>query len=396
MLPIAAVFSLLIWAYLALFRDNFWHGSERLTQSPTPWQWPAVTAIIPARDEAETIETVVSAHDRADYRGTFGIIVVDDASSDGTGDLVRDMAHNREIDVIAAPELPAGWSGKLNAVSAGITQGSSRASSRASSVAPGYYFLTDADIVVAPDTLSKLVAKALDENLVLVSLMSRLDARGIWGSLLIPAFIYFFQKLYPFPAVNSFDRTIAGAAGGCMLVNAAALEDAGGIASIKGALIDDCALAERLKNRGSEKRSIWLGLADKEAISKRDNRSLSSIWNMVARTAFAELNYSPMKLLGTIIGMVIVYLIPPVATATGLLTGNMQLTVIGVIAWSIMALTYSPTLKLYGKSPLLSFSMPVAGLFYTAMTLSSAARHWRGRGGQWKGRTYTESASDKS
>jgi len=249
-----------------------------------------------------------------------------------------------------------------------------------------YFLFTDADIVHGPDTLEKLVAKAEAECLSLTSLMARLDARGFWGGLLIPAFIYFFQKLYPFPHSNDPWHDVAAAAGGCMLVRRRALERTGGVAAIKDNLIDDCALARQLK--GEVERRIWIGLADKEVVSLRDNRSLSSIWSMVSRTAFTQLDYSWLKLAGTVIAMTLIYLAAPLIIFTWPLHGNIAATLTAIAAWFIMSMTYRPTAKLYDQSRWKAFSLPTAAFFYTLMTITSAWKHLRGRGGAWKGRAY--------
>jgi hopene-associated glycosyltransferase HpnB len=273
MLLILSSIALAAWAYLALFRGKFWKATERLLPAPAPSAWPEIVAVIPARNESETIKAAITSHMKSDYPGTFTVVLADDGSEDGTADKARMAPALRPLEIIASPSLAPGWTGKLSAVNAGIE--------RASLTHPEarYWLLTDADIVHAPSTLRRLVAKAEQDELVLVSLMARLDARGFWGGLLIPAFVYFFQKLYPFPLVNDASRPIAAAAGGCMLVRRNALTDAGGIEAISNALIDDCALAAQLKRQGP----IWLGIADDEVESLRDNRSLASIWKMVER-----------------------------------------------------------------------------------------------------------------
>ncbi len=228
------------WAVLLLFRGGFWRADQRLPRDvAAPPEWPGVVAVIPARNEAATIADVVGAHRAADYPGGYPVIVVDDGSGDGTAALARAAGAM----VVAAPALPPGWSGKLWALKAGIEQ--------AGRVAPGaqWLLLTDADIRHGENTLRRLVALAEGRGLAMVSLMARLHARGIWGGLLVPAFVFFFQMLYPFPLANRPGHRVAAAAGGCVLIRRDVLEAIGGIEAIRGALIDDCALAGQARGR---------------------------------------------------------------------------------------------------------------------------------------------------
>ena len=374
--------SLAIWIYLYVGRDRFWRADQRLERREPLAHWPAVIAVIPARDEADSIAAVIKAHLATAYPGDFQVVLVDDHSSDGTAAIARTAADEgrRALEIVSAPPLGSGWSGKLWALHHGLQ--------KAHQLAPDakYVLLTDADIVHAPETLTALVAKAEAEGLALASLMARLDARGFWGGLLVPAFIYFFQKLYPFAASNDLWRSTAAAAGGCMLVRRDALAETGGVASIRTALIDDCALAAQLKQDGL--RSIWLGIADEEVVSLRDNRSLSSVWNMVARTAFTQLNYSWLTLIGTVCGMVLTYIAAPVTVILFPWHGNANAALLAALAYIIMMLTYWPTMKLYKQSRWKTAALPLAALLYNMMTVSSALRHARGKGGQWKGRQY--------
>src|SRR5690625_588773 len=367
--------ALLAWIFLLFGWGGFWRADQRLDEAPAPGEWPEVVAIIPARDEAVTIGEVVSSHKTSDYPGGYSVIVVDDGSSDGTGPIAeRAGAH-----VIPAPPLATGWSGKLWALQAGVAE--------ADTIAPGarWFLLTDADIVHAPATLRRLVAKAEGERLAMASLMARLDARGVFGGLLVPAFIFFFQMLYPFPWVNRPGHRIAAAAGGCVLIRRDVLEEIGGIASIADALIDDCTLAARVKEGG---RRIWLGLADREVVSQRDNRRLSSIWSMVARTAFTQLRHSWLLLLAILVGMALVFIAPPVLVIAGVLGAGWWPLLAGLLAWAAMIPAYAPTLRLYGRPAWEGLALPLAAGLYGAMTLSSAIDHLRGHGGAWKGRTY--------
>ncbi len=380
-MTLLALISLAAWIWLALFRGGFWRADQRLSDSPAPEVWPHVTAIIPARDEAATIASVIGAHMAADYPGRFEVVLVDDNSGDGTAALAQAAAgDSKRLSVVSGAALARGWTGKLWAVHQGLT-------AAAEGGAPKYFLLTDADIVPAPDTLRRLVAKAEAENLSLVSLMARLDARGFWGGLLIPAFIFFFQKLYPFPLSNDPNENIAAAAGGCMLVRAADLNAAGGVAAISDRLIDDCALARNIKDLTPATRT-WIGLADEEATSLRDNRSLSSVWNMVARTAYAQLGFSPLMLALSVAGMGAIYLAPPLIALGFAAHGDALAAGLALIGWGIMARLYYPTLKRYGGEPWQAAALPVAAALYAAMTVHSAVRSWRGRGGQWKGRHY--------
>lgn len=380
--------SLLIWIYLLGFHGGFWRADQKLSPMPksmnAPPNWPDIVVIIPARDESETIQEVIKSHLMSDYPGRYEIILMDDHSTDNTAILAQETAsqhaHLASLCVHTPPILPAGWTGKLWAQHHGIL--------RAKKFAPKYFLLTDADIVHAPDTLRALVTKAEHENLKMVSLMARLDMRGPWGQMLIPAFIYFFMKLYPFTKINKPGNRLAGAAGGCMLVDAERLIETGGIEKIRSALIDDCALADQIKNT-SPRSPIFLGLADKEVTSLRDNRHLSSIWDMVARTAYTQLDYSIIKLMTTLIGMVSVYLMAPLAVLTLHWHGSIMAAILGLITWGLMAYSFWPTLKTYNLSPLLTVTLPICGLFYSMMTLSSAIYHWQGKGGQWKGRNYS-------
>jgi len=376
--------SVLVWLVLLVGRGGFWLADQRLSATHEPLaDWPEVVAIIPARDEAQSIGAVLASHAATDYQGQFSVILVDDGSTDGTAEIAEGIAaaSPRPIHIIHAPPLPPDWTGKLWALETGIRA--------ASSLAPGarYILLTDADITHAPGTLARLVAHSETQGLALASLMARLDARGFWGALLIPAFVFFFQKLYPFPWINDPSRGTAGAAGGCMLLRREALEQIGGIAAIRGALIDDCSLAARIK-QGPPRRTIWLGLASGEAVSLRDNRAVGSVWKMVTRTAFTQLRNSTLLLIGSVLGMALAYLAGPLAVLLYPLHGDNLAGTLGAVAWMLSGLAYLPTARLYGLAAWQTLGLPLAALLYGAMTVGSAIAHWRGRGGAWKGRTY--------
>lgn len=372
---------------LALFRRGFWRLRERLLPAPAPAQWPEVAVLIPARNEATQVGDVVAAHMASTYPGRFSLILVDDGSEDGTAEVARAAAGSaprRPVHIVPGRPLPAGWSGKLWALET--------AREAASTLAPGarWLLLTDADIRHGPELLARLVARAEAADLALLSVMARLDCRGLWGGLLIPAFLYFFAKLYPFAAVNDPESRVAGAAGGVVLLRREVLDALGGFAALRGALIDDCTLAALVK-AGPPRRRIELVLADDfaEAVSLRDNRPFSSVRDMVARTAFAQLRHSPWLLMGTLAGLALVYLVPPLAWLLWPLHGNAPAAVLGGLAWPVMTLTYRPMVRHCGLPGVVALTLPVAALFYAGFTWLSAFRHWRGRGGQWKGRTYS-------
>lgn len=378
-----ACLSCTVWVYLLVFRHQFWLSSQVLKndKSLPDDEWPDVVVVIPARNEAETIEAVVKSHLENDYQGKLDLIVVDDQSSDGTGNLIRALGCNR-AHVIAGKDLPDGWSGKLWAVNNGLDA--------VNKIAPNatYVLLTDADIEHAQGSLSKLISKAIREEHAMVSIMAMLDARGFWGGLLMPTFIFFFQKLYPFPAINDPSSKVGGAAGGCMLIERSVLHEIGGVETIKGDLIDDCALGLALKDPNGAKRSIWLGFDD-GIVSLRDNRELHTIWKMVTRTAFTQLRFSSVLLIGAVIGMALTYLVAPLVWITLPLHGSTLAVFLSGLAYFGMMLAYMPTLNRYKKSWLWALILPLSAVVYTVMTIASAFNHWRGRGGAWKGRTYS-------
>ncbi|MBV9991659.1 MAG: glycosyltransferase [Alphaproteobacteria bacterium] len=364
---------LVAWLYLLFGRGMFWMTRERDAGDVAPLEaWPSVVAVVPARDEADVIERTVGSLMRQEYQGDFKVILIDDQSGDGTGDAVRTLAGaattagGRGCTVIDGAARPPGWTGKLWAVKQGV----------AAAGAPDYLWLTDADIAHTPNNLSKLVARAESGGLVLTSLMAKLRCGNAAERLLIPAFVFFFDMLYPFAWVNDPRNKLAAAAGGCMLVGRAALEKAGGIDAIRSEIIDDCALARLMKAHGP----IWLGLTDRSASLRP--YGFSDIRKMVARSAYAQLSYSPLLLLGTVIGMVLVYLAAPIAAIFARSLPEYA----GIAAWAMMVAAFAPMLRFYRLSPVIGLALPVIGLIYTWFTLDSAVQHWRGRGGMWKGR----------
>jgi hopene-associated glycosyltransferase HpnB len=343
---------------------------------------PCVTAVIPARDEAATIGATVGSLLGQAYPGAFAIVLVDDESRDGTADAARAAAArvgaSERLTVIAGKPLPAGWTGKVWAVRQGVEAATSGPQ------APDYLLLTDADITYAPDALMRLVARAEQGGYVLTSLMAKLRCDSLAERAFVPAFIYFFQMLYPFAWVNARARKMAAAAGGCMLVRPRALASAGGIAAIRGALIDDCALAAALKKQGP----IWLGLTER-VVSARAYEHLDDIRRMVARSAYAQLGYSPVLLAGCILGMALTYLAAPLLALFA--SGPAQ--ALGAAAFALMAMSYLPILRFYGRSALWGLALPVIALAYMAFTLDSAYQHGRGRGGLWKGRVQAQAGT---
>ena len=362
-----------------LARGFFWLGSVRDDESPpAPAAWPLVVAVVPARNEADSIEQSLKSLLVQDYPGSLAIYLVDDNSDDGTGDIARGIAApaGRNLHVVSGAPLPAGWTGKLWAVKQGIAA--------AEAAAPEYVLLTDADIVHATDSVSWLVAHARQGGYVLSSFMAKLRCVSLAERVHVPAFIYFFQMLYPFRWVMQRANKTAGAAGGCMLVQTRALRAAGGIEAIRNALIDDCALAQRLKAQGP----IWLGLTER-VHSLRPYDTFAEVKQMVARSAYAQLKFSPWLLAGTILGMALVYL-APVACA---LFASGPARWLGLAAWLIMAAVFQPTLRLYRLSPLWGLALPGIALLYMYYTLESAYRHARRRGGEWKGRVHVNATS---
>ncbi|WP_072383425.1 glycosyltransferase [Novosphingobium sp. NDB2Meth1] len=369
MIPIAlGTLSLAIWLVLLLGRDMFWLARERDTRGmpAEPKIWPEVVAVVPARDEADVIARSVGSLLTQDYPGAFRVILVDDQSSDGTAAIARALGSDR-LEVLNGAPLARGWTGKLWAVSQGVARAGET---------PRYLWLTDADIEHAPDTLRMLVTRGEAGSLSLVSLMALLHCETPPERMLVPAFVFFFQMLYPFGAVNR-PQGLGAAAGGCMLVRRDSLEKAGGIAAIRGALIDDCTLGALLKRQGP----VWLGLTYRSR-SIRPYRGFAPVAAMISRSAYAQLRYSPVLLAGTVLGMALVYLAPP---ALGLF-GEGLARWLGLGAWAIMALTFQPMLRFYRRSPLWGVALPGIAAFYLGCTMLSAWQHLRGRGGMWKGR----------
>ena len=384
---VLAAIALAAWIGLLFARGGFWRAEPRLDEAEsaaaTLRDWPEVAAVVPARDEAETIGEAVRGLVAQDYPGAFSIVVVDDDSRDGTARIARNAGGGAEVDVIPSGPLADGWKGKVWALSRGFAHVAvKRPDVR-------YLWLSDADIVHPPDTLRALVCESEARSLDLMSLMVRLRADSFWERLLIPPFVLFFRKLYPFSRVNDPGRRLAAAAGGCVLLRRSALERIGGFGAIKDALIDDIALARAIKPGGK----IRLALTDGSR-SIRRYRSLGEIWTMVARSAFDQLNYSGLALVGTILGMTIAYLAPPALALSLPLHGDPAAAALAVAAWIAMAVAAYPTGRLYGLSAWAGFALPVAAALFVAMTLDSARGHWTGRGRAWKSRVYAPEHGD--
>jgi hopene-associated glycosyltransferase HpnB len=362
-----ALLALLIWLYLIFARGTFWQAGPVL-QAAYPVTAPSVAIVVPARDEAPLIDATLRSLLAQDYAGPFRVILTDDNSIDGTGDIARSIGDPRLTVINGAPR-PAGWSGKLWGVSQGVAEAGT----------VDLVLLTDADIVHEPAHLSSLVARIERYNLDLVSEMVKLACHTWVERALVPAFVYFFQLLYPFAWVNDSLKATAAAAGGTILIRRRALQRIGGIECVREALIDDVELAAAVKKGGR----IWLGHADL-ARSVRPYPSVADIWRMIARTAFVQLRYSVLLLLATVLGMTLMWLVPPIAT----LFGHGHAFWCGLSAWVMLAGSFLPTLRRFGRTPLWAPFLPMIACFYMAATIGSAVNHFLGRGVAWKGRAY--------
>ncbi len=368
-----------IWVCLLFFRGGFWWLPYRPASIAASVGGRSVVAVIPARDEAAVVGRAVASLLAQDYDGNFRIVVVDDQSSDGTAEAARTAAVAAgapdRLTICRGKPVPPGWTGKLWAMSQGIEA--------ARPARPDHLLLTDADIVHDPGNLRALVSRCETGGYDLVSLMVRLHCRTLWERLLIPAFVFFFFKLYPPRWVADPARRTAGAAGGCMLIRAATLDRIGGINSIRGEIIDDCALARRVKSVSN----VWLGPA-RHTTSIREYRSWRPIWDMVVRSAFAQLDYSAVMLALTVWMLGLTYLAPPLL----LLSSEPVATWCGGLAWLGMSIAFLPTLRAYEAPRWIAPLLPMIALFYVAATVASAVLYWRGRGGYWKGRVQAPAA----
>jgi hopene-associated glycosyltransferase HpnB len=393
--PLVAVCAVaaIAWAYLLAGHGGYWRTSQRLPPAGAdPAAWPSVTAVVPARNEAAVLPDTLPTLLGQLYPGEFSVVLVDDDSSDGTASVARSLSQPAEpqrLRLVVGQPTPPGWAGKVWAMEQGL-----RAAGDA-----GYVLFTDADISYAPGTVAALVRAAEGDDRGMVSQMALLRAGAFWERLLVPAFVYFFAQLYPFRRVNRPGARTAAAAGGCMLVRRSTLAAAGGLERIRGARIDDVALARLLKGPPASAR-CWLGLTT-SVISRRPYPGLSGLWEMIARSAYTQLRYSPVALAGTLAGLLWLYALPPAAALGGLawlalkgvgeVAGGGRtadwLAAAGLAGWAIMTLSYVPTLRLYRLSPWRALGLPLIAVMYAAMTADSARRYHLGRGGQWKGRT---------
>lgn len=374
-----AVASLAAWCWLLLCQGFFWRTDVRLPPRRSPGAWPPVCVVVPARDEAAVLPASLPSLLAQDYPGRAEIVLVDDGSTDGTGELARELSHRHgglPLTVDSPGEPPAGWTGKLWAVRHGI--GLARARD------PEYLLLTDADIAHAPDSLRELVAAARTGGFDVVSQMARLRVESPWERLVVPAFVYFFAQLYPFRRIGRRGSRTAAAAGGCVLLRADTAVRAGIPDAIRHAVIDDVALARAVRRAGGH---VWLGLAER-VDSVRPYPRLHDLWRMVSRSAYAQLRHSPPLLLGTVAGLALVYLVPPAAVVTGVVAGSPATWAAGALAWAVMTGTYLPMLRYYRQPPWLAPLLPFTAFLYLLMTVDSAVQHYRGRGAAWKGRTY--------
>ncbi len=374
-----ALGSLAAWLWLLLCQGFFWRTDVRLPAGREPRTWPHVCVVVPARDEAAVLSDSLPSLLAQDYPGRAEVFLVDDGSTDGTGELARAIAERRgglPLTVDSPGEPPAGWTGKLWAVRHGIARARARG--------PEYLLLTDADIAHAPDSLRRLVAAADAGGFDAVSQMARLRVESVWERLVVPAFVYFFAQLYPFRRINRKGTRTAAAAGGCVLLRAEAAERARIPEAIRHAVIDDVALARAVKGGGGH---IWLGLADR-VDSVRPYPRLHDLWRMVSRSAYAQLRHNPLLLIGTVAGLVLVYLVPPVALVAGAAAGQWAAAGAGGVAWLVMAGTYVPMLRYYRQPLWQAPLLPFTAFLYLLMTVDSAVQHYRGRGAAWKGRTY--------
>jgi hopene-associated glycosyltransferase HpnB len=392
-LSIACTLAAVAWIYLLAGHGGYWRTTEWLPRAAAePDAWPDVVAVVPARNEAEMLPVTLPALLGQDYPGPLTVIVVDDGSSDGTSEVAARIAGSlpgrRAPRVIPGAPPPEGerWAGKVWAMAQGLRAAGSS----------DYVVFTDADIAWEAHQLRRLVAAAEGDDRDLVSQMALLRAASGWERVVVPAFVYFFAQLYPFRRVNAPGSRTAAAAGGCMLIRRETLDQAGGVTPIRGALIDDVAMGRLIK---SQRGRTWLGVT-RQVVSVRPYPGLASLWQMVARSAYTQLLYSPLVLAGTLAGLLFLYLLPPAGAVTGLVAllaggpagpaggGPAALAAgAGLAGWALMSLSYLPLLRLYRLSPLRAPGLPLIALLYAAMTADSARRYYAGRGAEWRGRT---------
>jgi hopene-associated glycosyltransferase HpnB len=379
--------SLVIWVVLLVGRGGFWRMNLHLPEVETDGggggrrTWPAVTAVIPARDEAGILPLALPSVLAQDYPGAYSVILVDDASTDGTGKVAADLADSTPgsapLHVVLGSGPPAGWAGKVAAMDRGAREGINE-----NDGAPEYVLFTDSDIAHPADSVRRLVQHAEDSRLDLVTLMARLSTDSAAERMIVPAFVFSFFQLYPPAWVNKAGARTAAAAGGCMLVRRETLERVGGLAGIADARIDDVALGTLLKRGGGR---VWLGVTT-GVRSLRPYPRLADLWDMIARSAYTQLRYNPWLLAGTIVGLLLTYGVPPIVGLVGLATQWWGVAIPALAAWAVMAASYVPVLRLYGLGWWRGVPLPGVMAVYGAMTIDSARRHRQGRGGAWKGR----------
>ncbi|MEE9301758.1 MAG: glycosyltransferase [Alphaproteobacteria bacterium] len=362
-----AVAGAALWGGILALPWRPWSTREALDAERSGDDLGDVTVLIPARDEADVIGQTLRALGAQGHG--LNVILVDDQSTDGTA-LAARAAGLTNLSVIEGAPLAPGWSGKLWALEQARRE-----------LATPFALLLDADIELAPGLIATLRAKMKDEDLGLISLMARLRMANFWEALLMPAFVYFFKLLYPFHIANSKSSIVAAAAGGCILIETRALDAIGGFGAVRDAIIDDCALARAVKKKGYR---TWIGLS-RSVVSLRRYTKLGTIWNMVARSAYTQLRYSPLLLFICTLALAAGCWLPPVGLAV--FPGPLA-KIVSAGAIAAMVLGYLPTLRYYGLSPAFALAMPVIGSLFLAMTWTSALRYWRGERSQWKGRSY--------
>jgi len=392
MTNVLGIIALAIWLHLFFGRGWFWrvrkvdadHGARETSR-----EWPSVIAIVPARNEEQTIRRVVTGLIEQDYPGAFSVVVVDDHSDDATATIAQQVAAEHSaglrVRVVNASELPEGWTGKLWALHVGMSHGgltqagmSNRGALGAAPEVPEFYWFTDADVSHARNTLLRLVGRAERERLDLASLMVLLQAKTLPERALIPAFLYFFLMLYPPRWIADEELGTAGAAGGCILLRGEALARIGGFAAIRGEVIDDCALAKAVKLSGGR---VWMGLT-RNSVSLRTYGTFGEVRDLIARTAFTQLRYSVALLAGTLLGMFLTYVAPVLL----LFAHDSTSQALGFAAWLLMTLSFLPTVRFYRLSAVWAPMLPLTAVFYASATWLSAVRYWMGKGGLWKGR----------
>ena len=390
---VLGIITLGIWLHLFFGRGWFWRvGKLDADREPleTPGEWPQVMAVVPARNEEETIGRAVAGLVKQNYPGAFFVVVVDDHSEDATAGIAQQVADEsgvgERVRIVSASALAEGWTGKLWALNEGVFNGGVTMSGASGTEVPAatpevptYYWFTDADVEHAPDTLRRLVARAERDKLELASLMVLLQAKTLPERALIPAFLYFFLMLYPPKWIADEELGTAGAAGGCILLRREALARIGGLQAIRGEVIDDCALAKAVKLSGGK---VWMGLTRKST-SLRAYGTFGEIRDLIARTAFTQLRYSALLLTGTLAAMFLTYFAPVIL----LFAHDSTSRTLGFVAWLFMTLSFLPTVRFYRLSIVWTPLLPLTAVFYTYATWVSAMRYWMGKGGHWKGRT---------